>query len=64
MAKRMTEDFMVETDRVDGWQQGRRGDWLVLLEGSVWVIYSDNQFTRIYSNTDAQFIAQRRNGHA
>lgn len=45
-AKRMDEDFLIETDR--GWQKGAKGDWLVEIAGGVWQVISDNQFRRCY----------------
>jgi len=71
MAKRMTDDFMVESGK--GWDQGRRGDWLVQVEGDIWHAIEDAQFRRVYREplpTDcvgpcdaaSSFPPDRRNG--
>ena len=51
LAKRMREDFMIETVR--GWEQGRTGEWLINISNKLWSIIADDQFNRIYVPYDA-----------
>jgi hypothetical protein len=46
MAKRMKEDFAIETGR--GWDYGKRGDWLVRVDGKIWHAIADGQFQSVY----------------
>lgn len=52
MAKRMREQFMVETEKDNGWDHGSAGDWLVHIGGELWSAISDSEFKKIYRRAE------------
>lgn len=57
-AKRMTEDFLVETWRE--WDKGKRGEWLIRVGGQYWAIVANEDFLKVYTKSGAEKLPDKR----